>query len=160
MVDGILVDTDNIEDLIKNFENKIIAPNNYFFTNNKLLPWIQVSVYRAKITECAHQWNHAGNDHAYEESFNSRSKDESDASLEDDPAYTVSFETGNRDYGHCRATIHDADWDQRVYDGVEYEYFGTPDVKLKFLNFAQAGNRKQVQIANGTSGEIFWRQAL
>ena len=40
MVDGILVDTDNIEDLIKNFENKIIAPNNYFFTNNKLLPWI------------------------------------------------------------------------------------------------------------------------
>ena len=56
-------------------ERKMLADQNYFFFNNKIMPWIQVSAYRAAIKECA------GTD------------------LKENPAYIQSFgaETGSED---------------------------------------------------------------
>ena len=34
-------------------ESKMLADQNYFFYNNKIMPWIQVSAYRAAVKECA-----------------------------------------------------------------------------------------------------------
>ena len=80
-------------------------PENYFFDNNKLLPWIMVSAYRAKIIPCK---NKELENPAYIESFNSRKLDDD---IQDDPDRVTSFASGNRDFGRCRVSIHEEDWD-------------------------------------------------
>ena len=44
---------DQVKKQLFDLERKMKADQNYFFYNNKIMPWIQVSAYRAAIKQCA-----------------------------------------------------------------------------------------------------------
>lgn len=52
------------------------------------------------------------------------------------------------------------DFDIEDFDGVPFKYVGSPKVQLKTIDFSQAGNRKDVKIADPETGEILWRENL
>lgn len=104
------------------FQERIQDPENYFFQNNKLLPWAQVAAYRTKEIPCL---------------FAREDSNEVQESVLHDELH------------NCYSGLYDNDWDQEDFEGSPYQHLGGPTVRLHSISFSQAGNIKNVRI--GTS---------